>query len=66
MDAHAPLQADADYLTAALRKSGVLASARVVAATVVHSFPTVLSKLHRVKLDYEGADDDLGCRALLG
>ena len=57
MDTHAPLQADADYLTAALRKSGALDKGRVVAAAVVHTFPTVLSKFHRLKLDYEGAED---------
>lgn len=56
MDTHAPPQADADYLTAALRKSGALGSGRVVAATVVHSFPTILSKFHRLKLEYEGAE----------
>ncbi len=56
MDTHAPPQADADYLTAALRKSGALTGGgRVVAATVVHTFPTILSKFHRLKLDYEGA-----------
>jgi hypothetical protein len=57
MTAHAPPQADADYLTAALRKSGALGSGRVVAATVVHTFPTLLSQFHRLKLDYEGTDD---------
>ncbi|HLG48022.1 MAG TPA: aminoglycoside phosphotransferase [Reyranella sp.] len=57
MDTHAPPQADADYLTAALRKSGALDKGRVVAATVVHTFPTILSKFHRLKLDYEGAED---------
>ncbi len=54
MDTHAPPQADADYLTAALRKAGALGTGRVVAATVVHSFPTFLSQFHRLKLDYEG------------
>ena len=57
MDTHAPPQADADYLTAALRKAGALDRGRVVAAKVVHAFPTVLSKLHRLKLEYEGAED---------
>jgi hypothetical protein len=58
MDTHAPPQADADYLTAALRKSDALnGSGRVVAAKVVHSFPTILSKFHRLKLEYEGAAD---------
>lgn len=57
MTTHAPPQADADYLTAALRKSGALDGGRVAAATVVHTFPTLLSKFHRLKLDYEGTDD---------
>lgn len=57
MDTHAPPQADADYLTAALRKSGALGSGRIVAAKVVHTFPTILSKFHRLKLDYEGETD---------
>src|SRR5512142_2332006 len=58
MDTHAPPQADADYLTAALRKSGALSgNGRVVAAAVVHTFPTILSRFHRLKLAYEGAAD---------
>ena len=58
METHAPPQADADYLTAVLRKSGVLnGNGRVVAATVVHTFPTILSRFHRLKLEYEGAAD---------
>lgn len=58
METHAPPQADADYLTAALRKSGALSgNGRVVAAAVVHTFPTILSRFHRLKLEYEGAAD---------
>ncbi|HEY4166232.1 MAG TPA: aminoglycoside phosphotransferase [Reyranella sp.] len=57
MDTHAPPQADADYLTAALRKAGALDQGRVVAVKVVHSFPTVLSRFHRLKLEYEGTVD---------
>lgn len=57
MTTHAPPQADADYPTAALRKSGALDGGRVAAATVVHTFPTILSRFHRLKLDYEGIDD---------
>ena len=37
-----------------LRKAEALDSGRVVAARVVHAFPTVLSHFHRLKLDYEG------------
>jgi hypothetical protein len=55
MTTHAPPQADADYLTAILRKAKALGSGRVVAARVVHAFPTVLSHFHRLKLDYEGS-----------
>ena len=54
MTTHAPPQADADYLTSVLRKSGDLHSGRVSAARVVHTIPTILSMLHRLKLDYEG------------
>jgi hypothetical protein len=57
MDTHAPPQADADYLTAVLRKSGALDRGRVAAARSVHAFPTVLSHFHRLKLEYEGAAD---------
>jgi len=57
MDTHAPPQADADYLTAVLAKAGVLPRGRVTSARSVHSFPTVLSHFHRLKLEYEGAED---------
>jgi hypothetical protein len=56
MTTHAPPKAaQADHLTDALRKSGVLDSGgRVATATIVHSFPTLLSQFHRLKLAYEG------------
>jgi hypothetical protein len=58
MTTHAPPKAaEADHLTEALRKAGVLAGGRVSRAQVVHSFPTLLSQFHRLKLDYEGALD---------
>jgi hypothetical protein len=58
MTTHAPPQAaDPDHLTAALRRAGVLGGGRVTQTQVVHSFPTLLSQLHRLKLDYEGAAD---------
>src|SRR5512142_3178289 len=57
MTTHAPPQADADYLTAVLAKADVLPKGRVVAARSVHSFLTVLSHFHRLKLDYEGAEN---------
>jgi hypothetical protein len=47
-----------DHLTQVLHKAGALdGSGRVAQARVVHSFATVLSRLHRLKLDYEGAAD---------
>jgi hypothetical protein len=52
-----PANLAADHLDSALRWAGALSNGRVVSARVVHSFTTVLSKLHRLKLDYEGADD---------
>lgn len=55
MTTHAsPKAAQADHLTDALRKSGALGGGRVATATIVHSFPTLLSQLHRLKLVYEG------------
>lgn len=59
MTTHAPPKAtEPDHLTAALRKAGVLENGgRVARAQVVHSFPTLLSQFHRLKLDYEGASD---------
>jgi len=56
MTAHAPpTAADPDHLTVALCKAGALDGGRVARAQVVHSFPTLLSQFHRLKLDYEGA-----------
>ena len=57
MTTHAPPQADADYLTAVLAKAGVLPRGRVTSARSVHSFPTVLSHFHRLKLEYDGAEN---------
>jgi hypothetical protein len=59
MTTHAPPKAaDPDHLTAALRRADVLGDrGRVTGARVVHSFPTVLSQFHRLKLDYENAVD---------
>jgi hypothetical protein len=42
-------------LTARLRAAGVLPQGRVTSVGSVHSFPTVLSHFHRLKLEYEGA-----------
>jgi len=58
MTTHAPpTAADPDHLTAALRRAGALDGGRVARVQVVHSFPTLLSQFHRLKLDYEGAAD---------
>jgi hypothetical protein len=58
MTTHAlPKAAEADRLTTALHKTGVLAGGRVAKVQVVHSFPTLLSQFHRLKLDYENAPD---------
>jgi hypothetical protein len=58
MTTHAPPKAtDADHLTAVLRRAGVLNGGRVAEVQVVHSFPTLLSQFHRLKLDHEGAAD---------
>jgi hypothetical protein len=44
-------------LTARLCAAGVLSGGRVTSVRSVHSFPTVLSHFHRLKLDYEGRAD---------
>ena len=56
MTTHAlPAAVEADALTALLRRAEVLSDGRVVAVHAMHSFATVLSQLHRLTLDYEGA-----------
>jgi hypothetical protein len=58
MTTHAlPKAADAEHLTAVLRRAGVLDDGRVADVQVVHSFPTLLSQFHRLKLEHEGAAD---------
>jgi hypothetical protein len=55
MTTHAlPAAVEPDALTETLRKAEVLPAGRVTAVRAVHSFPTVLSQMHRLKLDYEG------------
>jgi hypothetical protein len=49
-----PAAVEAGHPTTVLRAAGILAGGRVVSAQVVHAFPTVLSQLHRLKLDDEG------------
>ena len=50
-----PAAIEPAQLTAMLRSAGVLPEGRVTSVRSVHSFPTVLSHLHRLKLEYEGA-----------
>lgn len=58
MTTHAlPAAVEPDVLTETLRKAEVLSAGRVTAVRAVHSFPTVLSQFHRLKLDYENAPD---------
>lgn len=56
MTTHAlPAAIEPDQLTERLRTAGVLPEGRVTSVRSVHAFPTVLSHLHRLKLEYEGA-----------
>lgn len=52
-----PPAANADHLTAVLRKSGVLADGHVGDVTVERSFNTVLSQIFRLRLSYKGGAD---------
>jgi hypothetical protein len=54
MTTHAlPAAIEPDRLTTMLRTAGVLPEGQVTSLTSVHAFPTVLSHLHRLKLEYE-------------
>jgi hypothetical protein len=48
-----PNSADAEHLTDALRRSGVLGRGRVCNVNVEHSYPTVVSHVLRLRLTYE-------------
>src|ERR1700760_2946910 len=50
-----PPAMNADYLTAALRKAGVLGEGCVRDVVVERSFDTLLSHIFRLQLRYEGA-----------
>src|SRR5262245_31507106 len=55
MTTHAlPAAIEPKQLTAMLRTADVLPEGRVTSVRSVHSFPTVLSHLHRLRLEYEG------------
>jgi hypothetical protein len=49
------IASDAQHVTDALRRSGVLANGRVCAVAVESSRPTVLSHIVRLRLSYDGA-----------
>lgn len=53
-----PRAADAERLTAALRRSGVLGAACVCNVAVMASFPKLRSHTFRLRLDYEGPARD--------
>jgi hypothetical protein len=50
-----PQAVDANYLTEALRRSGVLGEGRVTDVAVEKSFATILSHIFRLRLTYDGA-----------
>jgi hypothetical protein len=52
-----PAAAHADHLTEILRKSGVLGDARVADVAIDSSRATILSRIIRLRLSYEGAAD---------
>ncbi len=52
-----PKSADAEHLTYALRRSGALGRSRVCSVVVERSFPTVVSRVVRLRLAYDPADE---------
>jgi hypothetical protein len=54
-DEHLPEAAEAEHLTEVLRRSGMLGGARVRDVAVESSRPTILSRIIRLRLTYEGA-----------
>jgi hypothetical protein len=52
-----PQAAQADHLTDTLRRTGALGSGRVCDVTVASTRDTILSRIIRLRLSYEGADD---------
>ncbi len=59
-----PSSADAEHLTDALRRSGALAHGRVCKVDVEHTFPTVASRVLRLRLTYE-PDDGAAPRSVI-
>ena len=52
-----PKAADAEPLTDALRRAGVLGRSRICSVVVESAFPTVVSRVVRLRLAYEPADE---------
>ena len=52
-----PQSADAGHLTAALRRSGVLSDGRVCKVAIENTYPTVVSRVVRLRLTYEPDND---------
>jgi hypothetical protein len=59
-----PNSADAEHLADALRRSGVLGRGRVCNVDVEHSYPTVVSRVLRLRLIYE-PDDGAAPRSVI-
>src|ERR1044072_2547792 len=55
-----PKAADAQHLTDALRRCGVLGDGRVREVAVESSHPTLLSRITRLRLRYDGAEGGPG------
>src|SRR5262245_53669413 len=53
-----PAAAQADHLTEVLRKSGALGDGHVSDVAVESSRPTILSRIIRLRLSYQGAASD--------
>ena len=60
-----PDAAHADYLTDALRRSGVLRHGTVRTVVVESSKPTILSRIIRLRLEYDDAPDDAPATVIL-
>ena len=58
-----PKAADAEHLTETLRRTGALGDGRVRDVVVESSRPTLLSRIIRLRLTYDGAVDAPGLRA---
>jgi hypothetical protein len=57
-DARPPAAADAGHIAEALRRSGVLGNAHVREVAIVSSRPTIVSRIIRLRLNYDGTQGD--------